>query len=128
MDRPLNSSDHMPAPDSYPRPLSDSRPHLPDTRAATSKTSLEADRATRLAAMSSSAHELTSERRQRLEAMLVQEKEEKEREERDRLRHAKSGGVGGFLDGERRKVYAGGMEGGLAERIKRGRGGMVAVD
>lgn len=77
--------------------------------------------------MSTSAHELTSERRQRLETMLMQEKEEKEREDRERLRHAKNG-VGGFLDGERRRVYAGGMEGGLAERIKRGRGGMVGVE
>ncbi|KAF8581641.1 hypothetical protein K439DRAFT_204702 [Ramaria rubella] len=90
--------------------------------------SLETDRAARLAAMSSSAHELTSERRQRLEMMLIQEKEEQEREEKERQRHAKTGGVGGFLDGERRKVYAGGMEGGLAERIRRGRGAMVGVD
>lgn len=78
--------------------------------------------------MSSSAQELTSDRRQRLEAMLEQEKEAKEREESQRLQHAKSGGIGGFLDNERRRVYAGGMEGGLAERIKRGRGGMVGVD
>jgi len=78
--------------------------------------------------MSSSANELTVDRRQRLEALLAKEKEEKEREEREKMERAKTGGVGGFLDGERKRVYAGGMEGGLAERIRRGRGAMVGVD
>ena len=113
--------------DTYPQSKLDIRsPH--GSRPAVANASLEADRAARLAAMSSSAHELTSERRQRLEKMLAQEKDEKEKEERQRLQHAKNGGVGGFLDGERRRVYAGGMEGGLAERIKRGKSGMVGVD
>jgi hypothetical protein len=78
--------------------------------------------------MTSSAQEMNLERRQRLEKMLKQETEEKEREDQERMRRSKSGGVGGFLDGERRKVYAGGMEGGLGERIRRGRGAMVGVD
>ena len=127
MGRPMDDSVRLPPRETYSRPLSVSRPPS-DTRTSPANTSLETDRAARLAAMSSSAHELTSERRQRLETMLVQEKEEKEREDRERMRHAKNGGVGGFLDGERRRVYAGGMEGGLAERIRRGRGGMVGVD
>jgi len=78
--------------------------------------------------MSSSANELTVERRQRLEELLVKEKEEKEREEKEKMLRAKTGGVGGFLDAERKRVYAGGMEGGLAERVRRGRGAMVGVE
>lgn len=113
---------------SMPTRLPVSRALPSDARPPPTKASLEADRAARLAAMSSSANQLTSERRQRLEAMLEQEKQEKEREEKERMRHSKSGGVGGFLDGERRRVYAGGMEGGLGERIRRGRGAMVGVE
>ncbi|KIJ25758.1 hypothetical protein M422DRAFT_273282 [Sphaerobolus stellatus SS14] len=75
--------------------------------------------------MTSSANELTTERRQRLEGLLAREKEEKDREDRERMERSKIGGVGGFLDGERKRVYAGGMEGGLAERIRRGRGAMI---
>jgi Pre-mRNA splicing factor len=129
LDQPFNGSIRMLRPrDTYSRPASYAHTSPPDSRPTATEASVEADRAARLAAMSSSAQELTSERRQRLEAMLAQEREAKEREERQRLQHAKSGGIGGFLDGERRRVYAGGMEGGLAERIKRGRGNMVGVD
>ncbi|GJJ09698.1 hypothetical protein Clacol_003922 [Clathrus columnatus] len=94
--------------------------------ASTSQTS-EDDRAARLADMTASAGALEVERRQRLEAMLQKEKEELEKEDRERARLAKIG-VGGFLEGERRRVYAGGLEGGLAERIKRGRATLVGVD
>jgi len=104
----------------YSRPPAATRP--------TPSISAEEDRAARLAAMSSSAQEMNLERRQRLEMMLKQETEDKAREDQDRMYRAKSGGVGGFLDSERRKVYAGGMEGGLGERIRRGRGAMVGVD
>lgn len=99
----------------------------PQTSSANLPPRNEDDRVARLAAMTVSAHDLELERRQRLEAMLEKEKEELERENRERLRLSKTG-VGGFLEGERRRVYAGGMEGGLAERIRRGRATLVGVD
>jgi hypothetical protein len=53
--------------------------------------------------------------------MLEKEKAELAAEERAR---AKSKGMGGFLSHEQKKVFGGGT-GGLEERIRRGRGGMV---
>lgn len=78
------------------------------------------DRADRLAAMSSSATSMSVERQQRLAAMLEKEKAELEANERARL---KSGGMGGFLSQEQKKVFGG--TGGLEDRIRRGRGGLV---
>lgn len=78
------------------------------------------DRAARLAAMSSNASSLTTDRQKRLTAMLEKEKAELEAEERAR---EKSRGMGGFLSHEQKKVFGG--SGGLEERIRRGRGGMV---
>ena len=77
------------------------------------------DRASRLAAMTSSATTLTVERRERLTTLLAQEKAEHELEERAR---AKSGGMGSFLSHEQKKVFGG--SGGLEDRIRRGRGQM----
>ena len=74
------------------------------------------DRAARLAAMSSNATALTSERREHLTKLLEREKVELEAEERER---AKSKGMGGFLSHEQKKVFGG--SGGLEERIRRGR-------
>ncbi|KZT02467.1 uncharacterized protein LAESUDRAFT_661888 [Laetiporus sulphureus 93-53] len=77
------------------------------------------DRAARLAAMSSDAMTLTVERKERLTLLLAQEKAEAEAEERVRT---KSKGMGSFLSHEQKKVFGG--EGGIEERIRRGRGQM----
>ena len=71
--------------------------------------------------MSSNATSMTSERKERLTALLAEEKAELEAEER---RRAKSKGIGSFLSAEQKKVFGG--EGGLEDRIRRGRGGLVA--
>jgi hypothetical protein len=68
--------------------------------------------------MASSASDLTVERQQRLAALRAKEEAEFEEEERSR---AKSKGMGGFLSNEQKKVYNGGLE----ERIRRGKVGMV---
>ena len=84
-------------------------------------TSASEDRAARLAAMSSNAAEMSTERKDRLNALLEKEKVELEVEERAR---AKSKGMGGFLSNEQKKVFGG--HGGLEERLRRGRAGLVA--
>jgi len=71
--------------------------------------------------MTSGAATMDVERQQRLTALLEKEKAELEAEEQAR---AKSKGMGGFLGQEQKKVF-GGM-GGLEDRIKRGRNGLVA--
>jgi hypothetical protein len=63
---------------------------------------------------------MSTERQQRLSALLEKEKAELAVEEQAR---AKSKGMGGFLSHEQKKVFGG--SGGLEERIRRGRGGMV---
>ncbi|KAM6498516.1 Pre-mRNA splicing factor domain containing protein [Amanita muscaria] len=78
------------------------------------------DRAAKLAAMTSNAATMSVERQERLTALLKKEKAELEAEERAR---AKSKGMGGFLSQEQKKVFGG--TGGLEERIRRGRGGLV---
>ncbi|THH33162.1 hypothetical protein EUX98_g1069 [Antrodiella citrinella] len=78
------------------------------------------DRAARLAAMTTGATTMSSERRERLTNLLAQEKAELEAEERVR---AKAKGMGSFLSHESKKVFGG--SGGIEERIRRGRGGMV---
>ena len=83
--------------------------------------SANGDRAARLAAMTSSAAEMSTERKDRLNALLEKEKAELEVEERVR---AKSKGMGGFLSNEQKKVFWG--QGGLEERLRRGRAGLVA--
>ncbi|TFY79554.1 hypothetical protein EWM64_g4454 [Hericium alpestre] len=79
------------------------------------------DRAARLAAMTSNASSLDNERKERLTALLEKEKAELEAEER---RRAKSKGMGSFLSHEQKKVFGG--SGGLEERLRRGRAGLVA--
>ncbi len=80
----------------------------------------EEDRAAQLAAMSSNANAMSEDRQKRLAALLEKEKAEMEADERAR---ARSGGMSGFLSQEQKRVF-GGM-GGLEDRIKRGRGGLV---
>ncbi|KAI0308175.1 Pre-mRNA splicing factor-domain-containing protein [Multifurca ochricompacta] len=75
------------------RPSSPPRPSI--TASATE------DRAARLAAMTVSAVEMSTERKERLNALLEKEKAELEAEERGR---AKSKGMGGFLSNEQKKV------------------------
>ncbi len=79
------------------------------------------DRAARLAAMTSNAAEMSVERKERLSALLEKEKAELEADERARV---KSRGMGGFLSNEQKKVFGG--HGGLEERLRRGRAGLVA--
>lgn len=78
------------------------------------------DRAARLAAMTTNASAMSTERQERLSAMLEKEKAELAAEQQAR---AKSKGMGEFLSYEQKKVFGG--SGGLEERIRRGRGGMV---
>lgn len=70
--------------------------------------------------MTSNATSLTVERKEHLTSLLEREKAEREAEERAR---AKSKGMGDFLSHEQKKVFGG--SGGLEDRIRRGRGGMV---
>ena len=79
------------------------------------------DRAARLAAMTTNAAEMSIERKDRLAALLEKEKADLEAEERAR---AKSKGMGGFLSNEQKKVFGG--QGGLEERLRRSRAGLVA--
>ncbi|KAK0208821.1 Pre-mRNA splicing factor-domain-containing protein [Desarmillaria ectypa] len=78
------------------------------------------DRVARLAAMAADATTVSSERKERLAQMLEKEKADHAAEEQAR---AKSKGMGGFLSQESKKVFGG--SGGLEDRIRRGRGGMV---
>ena len=79
------------------------------------------ERAARLAAMSANATSLTAERKEHLSKLLEEEKAELEAEEKAR---ARSGGMGSFLNQEQKKVFSG--AGGVEERIRRGRSGLVA--
>ena len=74
----------------------------------------------RLAAMASNATAMSADRQQRLAALLEKEKAELEADEQAR---AKSKGMSGFLSQEQKRVFGG--VGGLEDRIRRGRGGMV---
>jgi hypothetical protein len=71
--------------------------------------------------MTTNAAEMSTERRERLKSLLEKEKAELEAEERAR---EKSKGMGGFLSNEQKKVFGG--HGGLEERLRRGRAGLVA--
>ena len=88
---------------------------------ATTQTQSAADRTARLAAMSSNATEMSSERQEHLKKLLEQEKRESELEQQLR---AKSKGMGGFLNQEQKKVFGG--SGDLEERLRRGRAGLVS--
>lgn len=99
----------------YSPPRSDSRP------GPSAKKNVAEDRAAKLAAMQSGAASMEVERQQRLLALLEKEKADMEAEEQAR---AKSKGMGSFLGQEQKKVFGG--VGGLEDRLKRGRGGLVA--
>ncbi|KIO08640.1 hypothetical protein M404DRAFT_134179 [Pisolithus tinctorius Marx 270] len=79
------------------------------------------DRAARLAAMQSDATTVEAQRQKRLLALLEKEKAELEAE---KLAREKSRGMGSFLSQEQKRVFGG--AGGLEDRIKRGRHGLVA--
>ncbi|KAF8844105.1 hypothetical protein BDN67DRAFT_922442 [Paxillus ammoniavirescens] len=100
-------------------PPSQSRP--PRSAESVAKPSNDAEgRAARLAAMQSQASTVEVERQKRLLELLEKEKAELEAENEARMR---SKGMGGFLSQEQKKVFGG--VGGLEDRIKRGRGGLV---
>jgi hypothetical protein len=100
----------------YPKRSRPSPPPKPPIAASANE-----GRAARLAAMTSNAAEMSTERKDRLNALLEKEKAELEAEERAR---SKSKGMGGFLSHEQKKVFGG--HGGLEERLRRGRAGLVA--
>lgn len=123
-DRKRRRSPSPPHRNSYPKrsryspPRSDSRP---GPSAKKQLPNAAEDRVAKLAAMQSGAAKMEVERQQRLMALLEKEKADLEAEERAR---AKSKGMGGFLGQEQKKVFGG--IGGLEDRLKRGRGGLVA--
>lgn len=102
----------------YSPPRSDFRP---GPSAKKQPSNAAEDRAAKLAAMQSGATSMEVERQQRLMALLEKEKAELEAEEQARI---KSKGMGGFLGQEQKKVFGG--VGGLEDRLRRGRGGLVA--
>jgi len=71
--------------------------------------------------MSSSANQLTVERKARLESMLAQERAEAEAEAERR-----KGGRSNFLANEEMRMVGGGM--GLADRLNRSRAGLIRVE
>jgi len=87
----------------------------------TTQTQPAADRTARLAAMSSNATEMSSERQEHLKKLLEQEKRESELEQELR---SKSKGMDGFLNQEQKKVFGG--SGDLGDRLRRGRAGLVS--
>jgi len=70
--------------------------------------------------MTTAAEAAKIERQERLTKLLEKEKADLAAEEAAR---AKSKGMGGFLSHESKKVFGG--SGGLEDRIRRGRGGLV---
>ncbi|KAG7452364.1 uncharacterized protein BT62DRAFT_926559 [Guyanagaster necrorhizus] len=104
----------------YDRHIPAKRPRTSPPPARLSDNRATEDRATRLAAMTADATVMSSERKERLAQMLEKEKADHAAEEQAR---AKSKGMGGFLSQESKKVFGG--SGGLEDRIRRGRGGMV---
>ncbi|KAG5644614.1 hypothetical protein DXG03_008092 [Asterophora parasitica] len=95
-------------------------PSPPRHRPSYDAQAIAEQRAARLAAMTADADKMSVERQERLAALLEKEKAELEADEAAR---AKSKGMGGFLSQEQKKVFGG--TGGLEERIRRGRGGLV---
>ncbi|KAG6840912.1 hypothetical protein C0991_003254 [Blastosporella zonata] len=111
--------EHVPPPKRYRRTPSPPRRTYNDSQRSQPRDHAD-DRAARLAAMSSNATAMSIERQERLAAMLEKEKAELAADEAARSR---SKGMGGFLSEESKKVFGG--TGGLEERIRRGRGGLV---
>ncbi|KZT41419.1 hypothetical protein SISSUDRAFT_1043014 [Sistotremastrum suecicum HHB10207 ss-3] len=117
------------SPDRYPRreePPSRRNSDRPRPRSPVSSSrnfppKRDEERAAKLAAMSENAAVLSDDRKIRLAKLLEQEKAELEAQEKAR---ARSRGMGTFLSNEQKRVF-GGLEGGLAEQMRRGRAGMV---
>lgn len=103
----------------YEHPVKRSRMSPPPARQPSSSTAAD-ERAARLAAMSSNANSMSSERQERLKTLLEQEKLEVEAEQKAR---EKSRGMSGYLNQEQKRMMS---AGGLEERIKRGRQGMIS--
>ncbi|TFK30870.1 hypothetical protein FA15DRAFT_684059 [Coprinopsis marcescibilis] len=103
-------ADYSPPRTTHERPSNDTRPSQPAAN----------DRAARLAAMQSNASSMTVDRRERLALLLQKEKAELEEDERARR---ESKGMSSYLNYEQKRVFGG--KGGLEDRIRRGRGGMV---
>lgn len=121
VDREKRSRSPGPRPRSpAPKRVRTERSPPPPPRIPNGITKAEEDRAARLAAMTVNANSMSEERQKRLSALLEKEKAELEADERAR---AQSEGVSGFLSQEQKRVFGG--VGGLEDRIKRGRGGMV---
>ena len=95
-------------------------------RTGPSQADRDAERAAKLAAMSSAAQDVAVEREERLTSLMAREKEEQARDAAARARTARHG-VGSFLDKERSRALTG-SEGNLGERIRRNRGGLVSMD
>ncbi|KAG6911614.1 hypothetical protein DXG01_011917 [Tephrocybe rancida] len=114
-----DTREHAPPPKRYRRTPSPPRRAFNDSQRSHPRDSAD-DRAARLAAMSSNATAMSTERQERLAAMLEKEKAELAADE---VARTKSKGMGGFLSQEQKKVFGG--TGGLEERIRRGRGGLV---
>jgi len=92
----------------------------PPARQPTAANQAAEDRAARLAAMSSNASSMSTERQERLTKLLEQEKLELEAEQKAR---EKSRGMTGYLSQEQKRMMG---SVGLDERIKRGRHGLVS--
>jgi len=92
----------------------------PSHQPALASTQAGDDRASRLAAMSSNATSMSTERQERLTKLLEQEKIELEAEQKAR---EKSRGMSGYLSQEQKRMMG---SVGLDERIKRGRHGLVS--
>jgi hypothetical protein len=103
-----------------PRPPTHPREFRPSEGTRQNGVNPPDDRTARLAAMSSNANTLTTERQERLKIMLEKEKAELEAEDRAR---ARSKGFGSFIGAEQKKVFGG--IGGLEERIRGGKAGLV---
>ncbi|KAJ3540316.1 hypothetical protein NMY22_g4346 [Coprinellus aureogranulatus] len=107
-------TDHLHRPSGTAMAVLTSPPPHPSKPAQSS----EDDRAAKLAAMRSNAVSMQAERQVRLAAMLEKEKAELAEEDEKRKK-----GVSSYLTAESKKVFGG--AGGLEDRIRRGRGGMV---
>ncbi|OAX36299.1 hypothetical protein K503DRAFT_850958 [Rhizopogon vinicolor AM-OR11-026] len=118
-DRKRRRSPSPPERKSYPKRSRYSPPPRPSVQKQPPNAA--EDRAAKLAAMQSGATTMEVERQKRLMALLEKEKADLEAEEQAR---AQSKGMGDFLSQEQKKVFGG--VGGLEDRIRRGRNGLVA--
>ncbi|KAJ7446451.1 Pre-mRNA splicing factor-domain-containing protein [Mycena galericulata] len=118
---PYAKRSRMSPPPPRPRPADPPRREAPAPAPRSMAEKAAADRAARLAAMSSNATSMSAERQERLAAMLEKEKAELARDEEARKKN--KGGMGGFISQEQKKVFGASI--GLEDRIRRGRGGMV---